>query len=679
MAKTAAELKSEWALRALDLAVPIDHLLLTPLDPRDVADENRRIGAEIKRIREALPDPDQLPADSSARQKQRLQGPVQRCKALLQDEQTGDAELQRLAAEQVLAEIKEELQRKRSIIKSRDALKPAEGISERQAKRLSDQGALLQAALDEDAFDSAQTELQTLEKLHATIDQEVAARAKIQRALDAAKNPDKADEGELQALAKHRDAATLALAEDRFVDAGGHLKALTQEAERITKAMAQQLADAEKLAKELSRARQQAIKDIAAYLPGWAKNPLPQEDALAAIKATAANAAIAAAAPALTWLVSKQGAEPSRSVLAELLLEAESLRGSIDSAKQEAQAELLAMQQQIENQREMVEALRERIDESFAKLGDPMPFADALMSSWPKDVPRKNLGAQLLDLIDLDPRYTQQSTAESKREEVINSAPWTRADWLGVAFPLFQKLEADLQADIRTLRAKVQEKVLAAMQAAMTTKVQDEKSSRDRIAAAIQGKEQRTQLADALTPDERRLYDQIDVLKGPPKKLNIVDQVKALDALYAQRGTDLAAQGQKLELAATSSGVPKAEVKPEMYKGLKYTLIGSHGGKPVYARLDDCPTGTGMGKFIGLFKTAMGKGVIPASSTGSEGVKIESHLGGWVVKVTRRAVDHNPGFDNTVSPLAESGTPSVVQLDDPPAIYLNFTAWTDRH
>src|SRR5262249_41650116 len=133
--------------------------------------------------------------------------------------------------------------------------------------------------------------------------------------------------------------------------------------------------------------------------------------------------------------------------------------------------------------------------------------------------------------------------------------------------------------------------------------------------------------------------------------------------------------GGEMKEIADREAVAEVETDPTMREGLKYTLIGEHeGGGDVYARLDDAlwTAKTEYAGSKGVFQTSMNKGVIGTGSTGSDGVKMESGLGGWVVKITIKIAKAN-ALDNLDSPFVRSA--SVIRDEQTNALYLSFTEW----
>lgn len=122
----------------------------------------------------------------------------------------------------------------------------------------------------------------------------------------------------------------------------------------------------------------------------------------------------------------------------------------------------------------------------------------------------------------------------------------------------------------------------------------------------------------------------------------------------------------------TGSDVTLDVNDPTVRGGLKYQLVGSHAGKDVYARLDTNAISNLSSAHYDVYLNSMQKGVIPGSSTGSDGIKFESY--GWVVKITIAIASANQGMDNTLSPKA------LEDRDDANnAIYLNFNQSVYRH
>jgi hypothetical protein len=371
-----------------------------------------------------------------------------------------------------------------------------------------------------------------------------------------------------------------------------------------------------------------------------------------------------------------------RSAISNLVSQADALKKAMTDAGKEALAELQDRAEQIGDQMELYNQQGLKNLSLYNKFMDPMPFVEELMKSWPRSVPRPGgLKARLQGLIETDDVDKAQKALDNLADTEGKVKPWTDADWLGKVMPSAQALEGDLRKTLSGLNATLQKGVVDALAEEMEKVIRQENTNKGLVAAAIRGREQRGQLAGQLTGSAKIVYDELqrelENMSGG-KRPNVEGQVSLANEKFANRKASLEEDQRKLGEKAQESGVEEEEPDPLQYKGKKYVLVGTHGQSTVYARLDDCPTGSGMGAFMNLYKTALSKGIIPSSSTGSEGVKYESHLGGWVVKVTLRAVAHNPGFDNTFSPLAADGA-GAAQEAEPPAIYLNFNDWTQRH
>lgn len=159
-------------------------------------------------------------------------------------------------------------------------------------------------------------------------------------------------------------------------------------------------------------------------------------------------------------------------------------------------------------------------------------------------------------------------------------------------------------------------------------------------------------------------------------------QLRDLEAQVAARLDDVArpwrvfseasADLRRRALEASRAAAPAASAGGgvAIHRGDRYVCVGGHAGKTIYARLDPS-LASELGDFA-LYTAAMGKGVISSGSTGSDGIKHESGLGCWVVKVTIRQAAASAAVDNLVSPAADGET-----VGD--NIYLNFDRTIRRH
>ncbi len=397
------------------------------------------------------------------------------------------------------------------------------------------------------------------------------------------------------------------------------------------------------------------------------------------LKDAAAYASVKPFEPVISALVSGKS-QPERAKIQDLLDKAEDIKKAIAAAGDEVLTELKDRAEQVQDQHDLVDGQMRKNAEMLEKLQSPSLLVTTLLKSWPKDVTRpKDLTQKLMALVDTDALEKTRETIEGLGETEMNKTPWTDADWLGAVMPSAKGYYADLREALKDMNVAAQQVVVDALDEAMVEKRKAETESKEAVTAAVKGGDNRKQLAGELQEPGKTIYKKVEQAREKNSKMNISDQLELVASEFLARDTTLQEQQQALKQDAKKAGVQIAEPDPTKYGGKQYAELGTHGKATVYARLDDCPTGSGMGAFINLYKTALTKGIIPSSSTGSEGVKYEGHLGGWVVKVTRRAVAHNPGFDNVWSPYAADNTDSVAQVDEPPAIYLNFDAWTDRH
>jgi hypothetical protein len=111
--------------------------------------------------------------------------------------------------------------------------------------------------------------------------------------------------------------------------------------------------------------------------------------------------------------------------------------------------------------------------------------------------------------------------------------------------------------------------------------------------------------------------------------------------------------------------------------GLTFQSVGDYQGRTVFARLDRTAiTALQNGKTLsalqlGVYETAMKKGVIASGGTGSDGIKFDNQT--WVIKITISIASANQ-MNNNLSPMA-----TIVQSDKPKSIFLNFNQLTLRH
>lgn len=377
----------------------------------------------------------------------------------------------------------------------------------------------------------------------------------------------------------------------------------------------------------------------------------------------------------------KRTNEPKRDKIQALIGKAEELKKAIKDAGEEAVAELEDLVGKIENQHDLFRSQsnenEKMLDKAESKLKDPVQIVKSLLDGWPKGITRPtNLEKILynsLDLSDLKSRHYDNLELAQKESEL---KPWTNADWLGKVMPTVQSLCTDLRKthiDIDKAALKV---VLENLDTAVKDKIKEDKESQISIKGAVNGGNKRKELVEKFGDSAASIYKEImsEIESGNIKK--ITDQLLKVDEKFKQREKDFKESQEKLSTEAEKSGLQKVDPDPSIYSGKQYTLLGMQAKYTVYARLDDAlKSHKTNGGFLNVFQTALGKGIIPPKSTGSDGVKLEPY--GWVVKVTLAAASAYGGLDNTESPhVPESAEEKV---DDPPTKYLNFTQWTNRH